>query len=157
MSKNIMAEETCESFQSLSLWLSLGYSESFKSQKILGFGWNWISKVQLLWIVVMEKTPSTFFQSFFWKNVDIWSLSCWKFSWEMCTWPSKELCWIFPTHPGTEIPTVLPEAALLLHGGLHVQPRFLSFSWTQISLKSVHFIAYVIADVYNLIGFLCVS
>lgn len=44
-----------------------------------------------------------------------------------------------------------------LWGGLHGQSRFLPSAHTQLTLKSLHFIPYLIADVYNLIGFLCVS
>lgn len=58
MSKKIMGKQTCKLFQSLNLSLSLGYWESFKSLKNLDFRRKWISKVQLLWILFMEKHPA---------------------------------------------------------------------------------------------------
>lgn len=105
MSKNTMAKQTCELFQSLNLWLSLCYWESFKSQKILDFRWKWISKVQLLWIVVMEKNQALSSSHF--SETAFISLSCGTFPWEVSTWHSPELGWTLPAQNGAESPLLL--------------------------------------------------
>lgn len=157
MSTNIMAKETCELFRSLSVWLSLGYGESFKSQKILDFRWKWISKVQSLWIVVTEKTRALTSNHFSETTLIFGPWAVGNFH-ERCAHGPAQSCAGYSQHTqGQKSPVLLPEAALLLCGGLHVQPRFLPFAQTQLSLKSVHFTAYLIADVYNLMSFLCVS
>lgn len=164
MSKKIMGKQTCKLFQSLNLWLSLGYWESFKSLKNLDFRRKWISKVQLLWILFMEKHPALSCSHFSETTFIFGPWAVGNFH-ERCAHGTAQSCAGCSQHTqGQKCPVLLPEAAFLLQavhspalGGLHRQSRFLPSAHTQLTLKSLHFIPYLIADVCNLIGFLCVS
>lgn len=149
MSKNIMAKQTCQSLQFLNLWLSLNYWESFKSQKILDFRWKWISKVQLLWVVVMEKNWAVSSSQFSERAFLFGPWAVGNFH-ERCACGTAQSCAGYSQHSRGRNAQCC--CRLCTAPALCWAPHA-----AQLSLKSVSFTAYLIADVYNLIGFLCVS